>query len=74
MENKPELALNIEIEDLVRYYPRSAGFLTKKGVRCIRCGEPVWGTLGELLEEDRIENPSNLLDELKEYLAGFDDS
>lgn len=71
MEHKPELTLEIEIEDLIRYYPLSAGFLTKKGVRCIRCGEPVWGTLGKLLEEDHIENPSQLLDELKEYLAGM---
>jgi len=69
MEKKPELTLDIEIEDLVRHYPLSAGFLTTKGVRCIRCGEPVWGTLGKLLEDDRIENPSQLLDELKRYLA-----
>ncbi|MBN2198991.1 MAG: DUF1858 domain-containing protein [Candidatus Aminicenantes bacterium] len=70
MENKPELTLEIEIEDLVRHYPLSAGFLIEKGVRCIRCGEPVWGTLGKLLEEDRIENPAQLLDELKQHLAG----
>lgn len=74
MGNKPELTLDIEIEDLVRYYPQAAGFLTKKGVRCIRCGEPVWGTLGELLQEDKVENPSHLLDELTGYLAGFEDS
>lgn len=74
MADKPDLTLDIEIEDLIRYYPLSAGFLTKKGVRCIRCGEPIWGTLGELFQEDRVEDPSRLFDELKEYLAGLEDS
>ena len=74
MGKKSELTLDIEIEDLVRYYPRAAGFLTKKGVRCIRCGEPVWGTLGELFEADKIEDPSLLLEELKQYLAGIDET
>jgi hypothetical protein len=71
MVDKPDLTLDIEIEDLIRYYPLSAGFLIKKGVRCIRCGEPIWGTLRKLLEEDRIEDPSRLFNELKEYLSGI---
>ena len=74
MGNKPDLTLDIEIEDLVREYPRAAGFLTKKGVRCIRCGEPIWGTLGELLEADRIKDPSGLLDELNQFLAGKEET
>ncbi len=69
MGEKPGLTLEIEIEDLLRHYPLSAMFLVEKGVRCIRCGEPVWGTLGKLLEEEGVENPARLLDELKRYLA-----
>lgn len=42
---------NIEIEDLVREYPSSVSFLSEKGIRCLRCGEPIWGTLGEAAEE-----------------------
>ena len=42
---------NIEIEDLVREYPSSVSFLSDKGIRCLRCGEPIWGTLGEAAEE-----------------------
>lgn len=72
MGHKPRLTLDIEIEDLVREYPRAAGFLTKKGVRCIRCGEPIWGTLGELFEADQIEDPSGLLDELNQFLSGIE--
>ena len=37
----------IEIEDLVREFPASVTFLSQKGIRCLRCGEPIWGTLEE---------------------------
>jgi len=63
-----EVSLEIPVEDLVEKYPEAVGFLSRHGVRCIRCGEPLWCTLGELLREDDIENPQRLLDELIEYL------
>lgn len=36
---------NITIDELVNTYPESVNYLMKKGIRCIRCGEPIWGTL-----------------------------
>jgi methionine synthase II (cobalamin-independent) len=36
---------NISIEDLVNEIPESINYLMKEGIRCIRCGEPIWGTL-----------------------------
>ena len=56
------------IEDLVHKYPEAVGFLTRKGIRCIRCGEPLWCTLGELLEEENIADPQNLIDGLNAFL------
>lgn len=38
---------DITIEDLVEDYPFSVNYLSKKGIRCIACGEPIWGTLEE---------------------------
>jgi methionine synthase II (cobalamin-independent) len=38
---------NIAIEELVDKYPAAVQFLCENGIRCIRCGEPVWGTLEE---------------------------
>jgi len=35
----------IEIEDLVRILPKSVSYLMEKGIRCLRCGEPLWGSL-----------------------------
>jgi len=59
---------DIPIEDLVQKYPEVVGFLTRKGIRCIRCGEPLWCTLGELLEEEGISDPQSVVDELNEFL------
>ena len=39
---------DILIEELVERYPVSVDILSKKGLVCIVCGEPVWGTLAEL--------------------------
>jgi len=43
--------LEIEIEDLVRNYPFSVKYLMEKGIKCIACGEPIWGTLAEAAAE-----------------------
>lgn len=66
MANK--VTLGIEIEDLIAEFPEAAGFLTMQGVRCIRCGEPVWGTLRELLKEEGVKEPQKLVDELNDYI------
>jgi hypothetical protein len=36
---------NITIEDLVTEFPRAVSYLMDEGIRCMRCGEPIWGTL-----------------------------
>lgn len=38
------------IEDLLEDYDGISRHLMKKGVVCIQCGEPVWGTLEEAVE------------------------
>jgi len=42
---------DIEIEDLVRILPKAVSYLSDKGIRCLRCGEPIWGTLEEAAKE-----------------------
>ncbi|MDQ1265294.1 MAG: hypothetical protein QG635_444 [Bacteroidota bacterium] len=36
---------NISIEDLANELPAAVGYLMNNGIRCLRCGEPLWGTL-----------------------------
>ena len=44
---KVRISKDIEIEDLVKILPQSVTYLREKGIRCLRCGEPIWGTLKE---------------------------
>jgi hypothetical protein len=36
---------DILIEDLVRDVPAAVTYLMKKNIKCLACGEPIWGTL-----------------------------
>ncbi len=49
-----ELTADIPIEELVNAYPQAVGFLADRGLICIRCGEPFWGTLRELADSKNM--------------------
>ncbi len=36
---------NTSIEDLIDEVPEAIGYLMNRGIRCLRCGEPTWGTI-----------------------------
>jgi len=59
---------DILIEDLVEKYPNSVGFLMRKGIVCIQCGEPIWGTLEEASKKKNIDEIDEIVAELNEYL------
>ena len=56
------------IEDLVREHPEVVNVLMKHNVVCIKCGEPVWGTLGETLDRAGKENQDEIVEELNRVI------
>jgi len=52
------------IEDIVEQYPETIAPLQAMGVQCIRCGEPVWGTLEDKVSEKGLDNLDETLDQL----------
>jgi len=42
---------DITIEELVEWIPDSVSYLMERGIRCIKCGEPIWDTLGNAARE-----------------------
>ena len=42
---------DITIEDLVDNVPQSVKYLMNEGIKCIACGEPIWGTLEDAAKE-----------------------
>ena len=53
---KPEITKDILIEELVENYPFSVRYLMEQGIRCIMCGEPIWGTLEEAAKEKNFSD------------------
>jgi hypothetical protein len=66
-----EVSRDTVIEDLVTDHPDSITFLMEKGIRCLRCGEPIWGTLGSAMEEKDFspERQTEVISELRDFLA-----
>ncbi|MCL5028067.1 MAG: DUF1858 domain-containing protein [Bacteroidetes bacterium] len=66
-----KITKEILIEDLVDKIPKSVDYLMNKGIVCIRCGEPVWGTLESTAKEKGMEDEDiqNIVDKLNILLA-----
>lgn len=44
------------IEELVEKLPGAVKYLMEKGIRCIICGEPIWGTLETAAKEKGFDD------------------
>ncbi len=62
-----EINKDIYIEELVNNYTFSIPYLAQKGIRCIACGDPVWGTLEEAAKEKGFQDSDiqSFVDELR---------
>lgn len=65
---------DISIEDLVTAFPASVPFLLQKGIQCIVCGEPIWGTLGDAIQAKGIANDEAvaIINELNHWVNSED--
>lgn len=64
---------NIYIEDLVREYPEVISPLADLGIICIACGEPVWGTLEELVGKKGLNNFDKIMVQLNKIINNKND-
>ncbi len=51
-----KITKDIYIEELIENYPFSVNYLSKKGIRCIVCGEAIWGTLEDASKEKGFDD------------------
>ncbi len=58
---------DLPVDILLEKYPKSNKWLMQKRIHCTMCGEPVWGTIGELIESKGMD-VDEVLAELNEYL------
>lgn len=57
------------IEEIVEDYPELVRPLREFGIKCIACGEPVWGTLKENAEVKGIQNVEDIVVELNKMIT-----
>ena len=64
-----EITKDITIEDLVEGVPQSVKYLMYKGIKCIACGEPIWGTLEDAAKEKGFTDADieKFVNELQEF-------
>ncbi len=58
-----KITKDIEIEDLVELLPDSVTYLMEEGIRCLRCGEPIWGSLEAAAKEKGFND-----DDIKKFV------
>lgn len=56
------------IEELLEQYPGINKFLMNKGIFCIKCGEPVWATIEEMIKEKGLD-VEKVISELNEVFT-----
>ena len=56
------------IEEIVEKHPELIGPLREHGIVCIRCGEPIWGSLEEIASEKGITNIDDIVTELNRII------
>jgi len=63
-----EITKDITIEELTESVPESVKYLMEEGIRCIVCGEPIWGTLEEAVMEKgfKTEDLNRFVSELQD--------
>jgi len=59
---------NTPIEEIVDNYPYLVRHLRNYGIVCVQCGEPVWGTLGEQMEEKNIPDQQEIIDDINKII------
>ena len=62
------------IEELVEKIPQAVTYLSKAGIRCVLCGEPIWGTLENAAREKGFSDDdiARFVDDLNKLQNGAD--
>ncbi len=70
MDHMIEITAMTHVEDLVEAFPKAVRILAEHNIVCIRCGEPYWGTLGELAADKGITDLDPIIQVLQAELIG----
>jgi len=64
MTMKKTIDRTTTIEEIVTHYPELVRPLMEYGIKCVACGEPIWGTLEENAAEKGIQDLETIIGKL----------
>lgn len=64
----PRIDKSVLIEELVQEHPELIAPLKEVGITCIRCGEPIWGTLEEAALEKGLADIDDIVEMLNRII------
>ncbi len=62
-----EINYDTSVEDIVSQCQGVIKICLEHGLQCLACGEPIWSTIGDAMEEQKIEKREELLNAIREY-------
>ena len=68
MEKQFKIEATTTIEDIVKDYPELIRPLREYGIKCVACGEPLWGTLEENANDRGINNLETIIKQLNKII------
>lgn len=67
------ITVGTSIDELLELLPEANGYLIEQGLPCLVCGEPFWGSVGDLAEKHGIEDVGRIVGELNAMLDAEDE-
>jgi len=55
------------VEELLEKYPTINRFLLQKGIVCVKCGEPFWGKLEDLIKSKGL-NVDDVIADINRFI------
>jgi iron-sulfur cluster repair protein YtfE (RIC family) len=58
---------NDDVDEIIERYPQVVDFFSEKEIVCVKCGEPVWGTIETIIKE-KYNNVEDIIKQLNQYI------
>lgn len=55
------------VDEIIDKYPSTVKYFSEKGIVCVQCGEPVWGTVKDMIAK-KYDDVDAVIKELNEYI------
>lgn len=63
-----KITANTSIDELLELLPEANGYLIEQGLPCLVCGEPYWGSVGDLAGKHGVDDIDRVVSELNTML------